>query len=252
MGCGAVMALSADANGPLIEGPRVVSANELGVGRLVADLEFATVSGKKFRLSQFKSAPVTVIAFTSTSCPVAKRYAPTLATLEKEFAGRGVTFVFVNSIGSDSERDASAAIRAHGFTGPYVRDAGSRISAGLGARSTAEVFVLDKARTLVYRGAIDDQYGLGYSLDAPKRRYLVEALEALLVGKTPEVQSTTAPGCALEAGRNTGLVDVPLTYHARISRILQRNCVECHRGGGVAPFGLETYEEVASLSLIHI
>ena len=244
--CGTVTVLGADASAPLVEGPRVLAANELGVGRLVPDLEFAPLTGKKFRLSQFKSAPVTVIAFTSTSCPVTKRYAPTLAMLEKEFTERGVKFVFVNPIASDLEREVSAAIRTHGFASPYVRDPRNRVSAALGARSTAEVFVLDRARTLAYRGAIDDQYGVGYSLDAPKRRYLVDAINAVLAGKTPEVQSTTAPGCALETGKNTGLAAVPLTYHARISRILQRNCVECHRAGGVAPFALETYDEVAS------
>ena len=74
----------------------------------------------------------------------------------------------------------------------------------------------------------------------------MDALDAVLAGKTPEVQSTTAPGCVLEKAKTTGFADAPLTYHARISRILQRNCVECHRAGGVAPFGLETYDEVAS------
>jgi peroxiredoxin len=246
LSCGTVTARGANADASLLEGPRTVEATELGVGRLVADLEFAPVSGKKLRLSRFKSAPVTVVAFTSTSCPVTKRYASTLATLEKEFSSRGVKFVFVNPVASDSEGDVNAAIRTHGFASAYVRDAKGRISAALGARSTAEVFVLDSARTLVYRGAIDDQYGLGYSLDAPKRRYVIDALEAVLGGKTPEVQSTTAPGCALETAKGKGLADVPLTYHARISRILQRNCVECHRAGGVAPFGLETYDDVAS------
>src|SRR5688572_20783410 len=96
LSCGAVPAPGVDASAPLVEGVRVLAANELRVGRFVADLEFGPVSGKKFRLSQFKSAPVTVIAFTSTSCPVTKRYAPTLATLEKEFTARGVKFVFVN------------------------------------------------------------------------------------------------------------------------------------------------------------
>src|SRR4030095_12985659 len=154
--------------------------------------------------------------------------------------------VFVNPIASDSEADAAAAIRTHGFASPYVRDTENRISAALGARSTAEVFVLDGARTLVYRGAIDDQYGLGYSLEAPKRRYLIEVLNAVLAGKTPEVQCTTAPGCALETATNNGLADAPLTYHARISRIMQAHCVECHRADGVAPFSFETYQHVVS------
>ena len=235
-----------DHTSPVREAPQAMAGSELGVGRLIADLDFAPVSGKKFRLIQFKPAPAVVIAFTSTSCPVTKRYAPTLAALEKEYARRGVKFIFVNPIACDSSRDVAEAIRKHGFVGPYVRDAKSRIGASLGARSTAEVFVLDAARTLVYRGAVDDQYGLGYSLDAPKQRYLANALNAVLGGHTPAVQVTTAPGCALETTKNRTVVAVPLTYHARISRIMQQNCVECHRAGGVAPFSLETYADVTS------
>ena len=93
---GDVQANAANSDAPLREAARVSTGVDLGLGRLVPDLEFAPVSGTKFRLSQFKSAPAVVIAFTSTSCPVTKRYAPTLAALEKEYAARGVKFVFVN------------------------------------------------------------------------------------------------------------------------------------------------------------
>src|SRR5687768_2753638 len=144
---------AADTNSPVREGPRVVPPGEVNVGRLIADLEFAPVTGKKFRLSGLKPAPAIVIAFTSTSCPVTKRYAPTLAALEKEYAARGVKFIFVNPCDTDS--NVTEFIRAHRFAGPYVRDARKGISESLGAHSTAEVFVLDAARTLVYRGAVD-------------------------------------------------------------------------------------------------
>lgn len=36
-----------------------------------------------------------------------------------------------------------------------------------------------------------------------------------------------------------------VTYHQDIAPILASNCVECHRSGGIAPFPLTTYEEVA-------
>ena len=36
------------------------------------------------------------------------------------------------------------------------------------------------------------------------------------------------------------------TYHGEISRILQRNCIECHRKGGIGPFPLDTYEDVVA------
>ena len=178
------------------EGPQPIATSDSNVGRLIPDLEFTPVSGKKFRLSTYKSAPAVVIAFTSTSCPVTKRYAPTLATIEKQYSARGVKFIFVNAIAADASTDITAAIRTHGFTGPYVRDTRGEIAASLDAHSTAEVFVLDAARTLVYRGAVDDQYGLGYSQDAPKSRYLAAALDALLAGRQPPVAATTAPGCA--------------------------------------------------------
>lgn len=230
------------------EGPRAVGMSQSNVGRLVPDLELSPISGKKFQLSAYKSAPATVIAFTTTSCPVTKRYAPTLATLEKEYSARGVRFIFVNPIAADSTTDIATAIRTHGFAGPYVQEARGEIAAALDARSTAEVFVLDGARTLVYRGAVDDQYGLGYSQDAPKARYLVAALDAVLAGRQPALAATTAPGCALESSSAKPLAAVPVTYHARISRIVQQHCAECHRDGGVAPFSLETYADVTSHS----
>ena len=43
--------------------------------------------------------------------------------------------------------------------------------------TTTDTFVLDSARTVLYRGPIDDQYGIGYQLDQPRRQYL-KALDA--------------------------------------------------------------------------
>src|ERR1041385_3424521 len=151
----------ADKTSVLAEGPRSDVASELGIGRLVPDLTIKPVAGKSFRLSKMKAKGALVIGFTSTSCPVANRYAPTLAAIEKQMAAQGVKFIFVNPVEADSVDDARKAVHAHGFRGPYVRDAGGEIANALGARTTTEVFVLDSARTLVYRGAIDDQYGLG-------------------------------------------------------------------------------------------
>jgi hypothetical protein len=69
----------------------------------------------------------------------------------------------------------------------------------LQAKSTTEVFVLDPQRTIVYRGAIDDQYGFGYSLEQPRHRYLASALNQLLQGQQPTDAATTAPGCAISS-----------------------------------------------------
>jgi hypothetical protein len=57
------------------------------------------------------------------------------------------------------------------------------------------------------------------------------------------VAATEAPGCTLEPDA-AKTQPIALTYHTRIERIVQANCVECHHTGGLAPFSLEKYEEV--------
>ena len=98
---------------------------------------------------------------------------------------------------------------------------------------------------------IDDQYGLGYALDAPRNRYLSDALESLLGGRVPEVSATIAPGCVLDSAITP--VPTEITWHNRISRIMNQNCAECHRAGGVGPFALDTYQDaVAHAAMIRL
>ncbi|HEY1190561.1 MAG TPA: redoxin family protein [Gemmata sp.] len=220
------------------EAPKLRLPGEAGVGRFVPDLAFTDLNGKAGRLSDFKSSKLLVVAFTNTTCPLCKKYTPTLQRIEKEYAAKGVSFLFVNPTKGDKP-DAKT------FEGRYAHDTDGAFTAALGATSTAEVFVLDPARTLQYRGAINDQYGLGYALDKPRSNYLVTALDDLLAGKRPVVAATTAPGCELSPERAKAPA-VALTYHARIERIVQANCAECHRKGGVGPFVLDTYESVTA------
>lgn len=233
-------------SGPVRQAPVVLRPSEAGVGRWVPDFSFKLREGRPLRLSEIKSARGTVIAFTSTSCPVSRRYLPTLAALSREYTAKGFDFVFINAIGTDPDSDIDGAMKTLGHGARYVVDRDLSVARALGARSTAEVLVLDTARTVVYRGAVDDQYGLGYSKEAPSKRYLVEALEALGAGREVTIEATTAPGCVLESASAPAAGPAVITYHNRISRILQRHCVECHHEGGNAPFALETSAEVAA------
>ncbi len=228
----AVPTLAADATK---QAPRPLPKAEGNVGRFVPDLAFTDLTGKPGKLSDFAKQKFLVVAVTSTSCPLSKKFAPTLAQLESEYATKGVAILFVNPTKSD--KPASA------FAGRYVHDTDGQLAAGLGFTSTTEVIVLDPTRTVVYRGAVDDQYGLGYALDAPKKQYLRPALDSLLAGQPPEVLATTAPGCALALEKPK---PVAVTYHNRISRILQQHCQECHRPDGVGPFALVSYDDVTS------
>ena len=176
------------------------------------------------------------------SCPVSKKFAPSLAALEKEYAAKDVAFLFIDPIATASaSKNLQKMVNLHGFTSPVILDRTKEFAFALGAKSTTEAFVLDSARTLLYRGPVNDQYGLGYQLASPRRHHLKDALNSVLRSKPIEAKAFWSPGCELSLEEeNTGL---EWTYHNRISRILKNNCVECHREGGVAPFPLEHYDE---------
>jgi len=182
---------------PIREAPRILNGSEYGVGRTIPDLAFKDLHGQRSRLSLLSENRPVVILITGTGCPLCKRYAPSLARLEKDYAERGVRFLFVNPNKAEKRNKIIKAVGTHNFKGPYVLDTQQSIIRSLQAKTTTEAFVLDSARILVYRGAVDDQYGFGYALNAPRKTYLRDALNAVLAGDSPTVTATSAPGCEL-------------------------------------------------------
>ncbi|MEM8882577.1 MAG: redoxin domain-containing protein [Planctomycetota bacterium] len=177
-----------------------------------------------------------VLAMTSTTCPLSRKFAPVLGRLS-----RTIDVVFVDVQGVDTKERFEAFAKQHGFRGRLVHDPERKLARKLGATTTTEVFLVDAAGKLAYRGAVSDQYGVQTALDAPRHDFLADAIAALRAGRAPRVRSTSAPGCklAFESAEKT-----ELTYHGRIEHIVQRRCVECHRQGGLAPFALETWDEL--------
>lgn len=232
------------AEAPVRQGPQPVRPGDHGIGRFVPEVSFVDLPGMSHKLSEFAKARVTVFAMTSTSCPLSKKYLPTLVELVKS-SGQDVTWVLVNPLATDKLADMQTATGQFGDRAIYVHDKDGQLAATLGALTTTDVIVLDAARTVVYHGAIDDQYGFGYSIDSPRYRYLADALAAITAGRQPLVSATEAPGCTLEQP-SKGPQTSGVTYHNRISRIMQRHCVECHREGGVGPFALDTYDDLVA------
>ncbi len=236
----------ADKPGPsLAEGPQVRPSEEAGIGRLVRLHSAPDLAGKPVNLDSVLGPQGLVLAVVSSSCPAGKRFAPALGRLSAEYSKRGVAFAYLAPIDSDASGALSELARNAGIRGPLLRDKGGKLCARLGITSSTEVLLLDSRRTLVYRGAVSDQYGPTWSLDKPRRSYLSDALTALVTGSQPQVAATTAPGCALQAGTHA-VSSPPVTYHAQIARIVQTHCAECHRKDGLAPFSLETLKDVTS------
>jgi mono/diheme cytochrome c family protein/Ca2+-binding EF-hand superfamily protein len=228
----------------ITRGAAALKPGDVGIGRMIADVAFTDLAGRAHTLGAVAGKRGMVIAMTSATCPVSKRYLPSLARLERELAAQGLALLLVNPFASETTDDIKAQIAPHAFAAPYVHDRTKSLTAALAARTTTEVFLLDARRTLLYRGAIDDQYGLTYNLDAPRHRYLADAVNALVAGQRPRLEATGAPGCELDLADATASTATPVTYHRDVARILQQNCASCHHDGGIAPFALTDLAEV--------
>ncbi|MDX2037288.1 MAG: redoxin family protein [Isosphaeraceae bacterium] len=229
-------------------GPAVVQPGEHGVGRRVVLPDVVDIDGRSFSHAKLAREHGLVVAITSTTCPISKKYIPTLVELSKQFAKRGVGFVLIDPIATNSPEEMKTVRARFGPEAVYIHDRTGAVARALGVDVTTDALFIDASHTLRYRGAVDDQYGFGYTIDAPRRRLLVDAVDAVLAGRAPIVAATEAPGCKLDLAEVADGAKSPVTYHNRISRIVRLHCAECHREGGVAPFELEEYEDVVAHS----
>lgn len=241
---GAELATPGPPEPPVREGPQPVRPGDHGIGRRIGDVAFTDVTGAPQSIAAVADGRVTVVAMTSTSCPISRKYLPRLEELI-EAAGDGVAWILVNPVATDEPADMQVAAAKFAGHATYVHDSHGKLAAAIGAVTTTDVVVLLPDRTVAYHGAIDDQYGFGYSLDAPRRRYLADALAAIRAGEEPLVSATEAPGCVLDVPAGAA-PPATVTYHGRISRIVGRHCGECHRDGGVGPFALDTYADLVA------
>jgi peroxiredoxin len=196
------------------------------------------------RLDEWRDRRLIVVAFLSADCPLTKLYAPRLIDLEREFAPRGVAFVGIFPNGHDSASVLARFGREHRIDFPMLKDEGARVADRFGATRTPEVFVLDRARAVCYRGRIDDQYDTATHRAKPTRRDLAAALDELLADKPVSVPVTVSPGCFIaRVAREPVGRDV--TYCRDVAPLLQKRCVVCHRAGQIGPFALTSYRSAA-------
>ncbi|MFT7671284.1 MAG: hypothetical protein ACI8X5_004001, partial [Planctomycetota bacterium] len=220
--------------------PKVLGNDAPRVGEWILNLEFAVLGGGRSSFEEVAGERGLVVVMRDPECPLSKKYSPRLRELESEAQKMGLPFLYV---GMESEEAAQGDVKLYGLSSTYAVDPDGHIARELDARTSTEVFVIDSANTMAYRGMIDDQYGLGFSKAMAEHYYLVDAMENVRDGQHVAIPATTAQGCKLqiEAGERG---ERELTYHNRISRIVQDSCTTCHRAGEAGPFELTNYKQV--------
>jgi peroxiredoxin len=172
----------------------------LGAAQQLLPFRLKNVDGKAVAPDDFASAKALAVIFWCNHCPYVRAWEDRVIELQREYAGRGVQFLLINSndpekYPGDSFDEMQARARNKGYPFPYLVDESQDVARQYGAERTPEVFLFDEARTLRYHGAPDD------NVDDPKavgQRYLRDAIEAVLTGATPATSETPARGCTIK------------------------------------------------------
>ena len=173
------------------------------IGDVATDFELMNVDGKKVSLSDYKDAKGFILTFTCNTCPFAVAYEDRIIALDKKYASKGYPVIAIMPNNTDVKPgDNMEAMKARaeskGFTFPYLLDDGQKIYPQYGATKTPHMFVLEKTEegnVVRYIGAIDDNYK---DASAVKEKYVENAVDALLSGKSVEKTQTKAIGCTIK------------------------------------------------------
>ena len=211
------------------------------IDRKINKLQLKNIDGKMSSLYEASSKGTLLFIF-DVDCPMSLKLAPKIKRLEEEF--NNITFKHLAISKQVENSDLLKTYKERGFKGELLIDSKEGTAAStLKVKTTCEVFLIDPRGTLIYRGAIDDQYGIGFVKEKPTKHYLKNAVQSYLKDEQPKLRLTSAPGCLVEH-KEQAVVDQKITFHKDISRLLQSHCQRCHHKGGVGPFELVSYEEV--------
>jgi len=184
-----------------------LAAGSLEIGAAAPDFSLPGVDGRTYTLADFRDAEVLVIIFTCNHCPTAQAYEDRIKQLAADYKDKRVAVaaispndpqaVRLDELGysdlTDSLEDMKIRAKDKAFNFPYLYDGETqKVSRAYGPTATPHVFVFDKARKLRYAGRIDSSE----KPDKVTSRETRDAVEALLAGKAPPVETTKAFGCS--------------------------------------------------------
>lgn len=177
--------------------------NGYDIGDTVADFKLKNVDGKMVSMSDMKDAKGFIVIFDCNTCPYSKAYNERIIGLNNKYAAQGFPVIAINandaleSPGDSYEKMVNVA-RKKGYTFPYLMDDSQTVARTYGATNTPHVYVINrvgKELKVAYIGTIDDN---ARNANAVTKKYVEEAVDALLAGKSVPTTRTKAIGCGIK------------------------------------------------------
>ncbi len=174
-------------------------ASQLALGEKAQSFEnLPGVGGRSYSLSSFDDKQILVVIFFGNGCPTAKATEPRITGIQRDYGGRGVQIVLINSNNSsispaDTFTEMEERARERGYNFPYLKDEDRKVARSFGAMNTPHAFVLDRERKLRYKGRVDN----AREVSRVTVNDLRNALDDVLAGREVRNAGTDPFGCSI-------------------------------------------------------
>lgn len=174
-------------------------------GAPAPDFTVKDVNGKDVRLSSFKGKTV-VLDWANYQCPFDKMHyeSGNIPALQAKYKAKGVVWLTVQSSApgkqgyhapEDMKKENARVKNAASFV---LTDYDGKVARLYEAKTTPQIYVIDKAGVVKYNGAIDS-IPSNKADSLPKATPLAaNAIDAVLAGKTPTPAATPPYGCSIK------------------------------------------------------
>jgi peroxiredoxin len=168
------------------------------IGEPAPELDLPATDGERHSVAG-TDAPATVVYWTCNHCPYALAWEGRMHAVAREYGGRGVRTLAVNSNDAvthpaDSPEAMAERVAAEGWDHPFLHDETQEVARAWGAEKTPHVFVLDSDLVVRYEGAPDGDY----EDESRGAEWVRDALDSVLDGSEVARPRTDAIGCTIK------------------------------------------------------
>jgi peroxiredoxin len=175
------------------------------VGTAAPPFTTTATTGTSLSLADYRGQ-VVVLEWTNHECPYVRKHyeSGNMQALQKEATGQGVTWLTIISSAPGAEGHVSPGQadeltgKRHASPTAVLLDPTGVVGQLYGATNTPHMYVIDRAGTLVYAGAIDDRPTSRRSDVAGAQNYVRAALASVAAGQPVKTPITRAYGCTVK------------------------------------------------------
>tara|TARA_B110000858_G_C17729381_1_gene439289 strand:+ start:86 stop:718 length:633 start_codon:yes stop_codon:yes gene_type:complete len=141
-----------------------------------------------------------LVIFTCNTCPFVVMWEDRYKLIEQIVEESNIGLVYINSNykkrkGDDSFENMQKHAKKMDYQFPYLLDEKSKLANLFGAKTTPHIFLFNNKNTLVFKGAIDDNYK---DIKKVEKFYLKDAIKQLTSGSEITISETKAVGCSIK------------------------------------------------------